>query len=289
MDEKQTKPSRWGLGLTLIILSATFFLISLAGLVGVWVANQSLAEKALDRIAIVSSDLDEAAIAIELTKNELISTQAQIDLLQAILETLGVNANEDLNRLADIVGSVEDTLMPVVERVAGGISAFRQVLLNIIDTIETLNELPLVDIQIPGMEAIEEGANQLESLQTQIEEGGGKIQQLSQTTRNTIDSLTTGFLELETSISSILDTLETYEEKIQDAQEQLLYLENNLPTWLNLISVGLTVIFVWLGFSQLGLFVLGWSFFKEQDLLARWRGSSGNKLPEQIDEKLNPE
>ena len=121
------------------------------------------------------------------------------------------------------------------------------------------------------MEAIEEGAPQLETLQTQIEEGGGKIEQLSQTTRNTIDSLSTGFAKLETSIDSMLATMDVYEEKIESTQEQLAYLETNLPTWIDLISVVLTIILVWLGFSQLGLFILGWSFFKGQDLLAGFR------------------
>jgi multidrug resistance efflux pump len=268
MESDKSKPI---LGLVLVILSVIFFLVSLGGLIGVWVFNQSLTERIQTSIETTSADLEGAAAAIELSKAELISAQAQIDLLQAILETLGLNAAEDLNRLADIVGTVEDTLMPVIDNVASGISTLSEALLNIIDTIERLNELPLVNIQIPGMEIVEEGANQLENLQTQIEEGGGKIEQLSQTTQDTVDSLTTGFRELESSISALVETLDEYEVKIQDAQAQLNYLGTNLPTWIDVASVILTVLLIWLGFSQLGLFILGWSFYKNEDLLARWR------------------
>jgi hypothetical protein len=105
-------------------------------------------------------------------------------------------------------------------------------------------------------------------LQNQIEEGGGKIEQLSQTTQNTVDSLSTGFAELETSIEILLEILNVYEEKIESTQEQLLYLESNLPTWIDLASITLTVILVWLGISQVGVFILAWSLFKEQDLIA---------------------
>ena len=268
MESKNSKPI---LGLLLLILSVIFFLISLGGLIGVWVSNQSLTERVQTSIENTSSDLEGAAAAIELSKEQLISAQAQIDLLQTILETLGLNAAEDLNRLADIVGTVEDTLMPVIDNVASGIDTLSEALLNIIDTVERINELPLVNIQIPGMEIIEEGARQLENLQTQIEEGGGKIEQLSQTTQDTIDSLTTGFSELETSISALTDTLETYEVKSRDAQAQLDYLGTNLPTWIDAASIILTLLLVWLGFSQVGLFILGWSFYKGQDLLARLR------------------
>lgn len=259
----KTKPI---IGLSLLVLSVIFFLVSLGGLIGVWVYNQPLTERALTLVETTSQDLEGAAAAIELSRAELISAQAQIDLLQAILETLGVNAAEDLNRLADIVGKVEDTLTPVLDRVAGGIGVLRDSLLSIKDTLERLNELPLVNIQVPGIEEIEQGAEQLGNLQTQIEEGGGKIEQLSQTTQNTIDSLTTGFAELESSIGILLETLDTYAKKIETTQAQLAYLDENLARWVDWISAALTVILVWLGISQVGLFILGWGFYKGQDL-----------------------
>jgi hypothetical protein len=62
-----------------------------------------------------------------------------------------------------------------------------------------------------------------------------------------------------------------YEDKIESAQEQLQYLESNLPTWIDLASIALTVILVWLGISQVGLFILSWSLFKDQDLIAGLR------------------
>ena len=171
MEQDRNNKAKRIIGLILLILSVIFFLISLAGLIGIWVYNQPLTERALTTIETTSDDLEGAALAIELSKAELISAQAQIDLLQAILETLGVNAAEDLNRLADIVSKVEDTLTPVLDSFASGISTLRDSLLTIKDTLETINQLPLVNIQVPGIEAIEEGANQLETLQNQIEEG----------------------------------------------------------------------------------------------------------------------
>jgi len=255
------------IGLALLVLSVIFFLVSLGGLIGIWVYNQPLTERALSLVETTSQDLEGAAMAIELSRAELISAQAQIDLLQAILETLGLNAQEDLNRLADIVGKVENTLTPVLDSVAGAISTLRETLLDIRDTIERINELPLVNIQIPGIEGIEQGAENLQNLQNQIEEGSGKIEQLSQTTQDTVDSLTTGFAELEDSIGILLETLDEYALKIADTQEQLTYLDANLAKWIDWISVALTVILLWLGISQVGLFILGLSFYKGQNLV----------------------
>ncbi|MFL7892968.1 MAG: hypothetical protein ACK2UM_02405 [Anaerolineales bacterium] len=255
------------IGIALLVLSVIFFLVSLGSLIGVWVYNQPLTERALSLVETTSQDLEGAATAIKLSRAELISAQAQIDLLQAILETLGLNAQEDLNRLADIVGKVENTLTPVLDSVAGAISTLRETLLDIRDTIERINELPLINIQLPGIEGIEQGAEQLGNLQNQIEEGSGKIEQLSQTTQDTVDSLTTGFAELEDSIGILLGTLDEYGQKIETTQEQLSYLDANLAKWIDWISVALTVILAWLGISQVGLFILGWSYYKGQNLV----------------------
>jgi uncharacterized phage infection (PIP) family protein YhgE len=271
MEQDQNNKVKRLLSLLLIILSVIFFLVSLGGLIGIWVANQPLTERALATIESTSADLEGAAAAIELSKAELISAQAQIDLLQAILETLGGNAAEDLNRLGDIVGKVEDTLVPVIDRVAGAVGSLRDALLSIKNTLERINELPLINIQIPGMDAIEEGVDQLDNLQTQIEEGGGRIEQLSQTTQDTVDSLTTGFAKLEASFTKLLKTLDIYEGKIAAAQEELDYLNNNISLWIDLASSLLTILLFWMGISQVALFILAWSLFSGQDLLSRWR------------------
>ncbi|UCF27256.1 MAG: hypothetical protein JSW42_11515, partial [Chloroflexota bacterium] len=120
MEQHQDNKVQRISGLILVILSCIFFALSLVGLIGIWVYNGPLTERALTTIETTSTDLEGAATAIESSKAELISAEAQLELLQAILETLGVNAAEDLNRLADIVGRVESTLSPVLDSVSSG-------------------------------------------------------------------------------------------------------------------------------------------------------------------------
>lgn len=267
MEFLSKSPARRIFGLVLLIFSVIFFIISLSGFIAVLVYNQPATERALTTIQTAEADLEAAAQAIEVSKAELISVQAQLDLLQAILDTLGVNAAEDLNRLADIVSRVEDTLTPVLTSLANGIGMIRDSLQTIKTTLERLNELPLINIQVPGIETIEEGVNQLDSLQNQIEEGSGKIEQLSQTTQDTVDSLVTGFVELEDSTVILLDTLSVYEEKIETTQAELRFLETNLPIWIDYLSAALIVIFIWLGISQVFVFLFAWSIFNNRELL----------------------
>lgn len=65
--------------------------------------------------------------------------------------------------------------------------------------------------------------------------------------------------------------LDDYSSKVAAYQARVDDLQARIPGWLDWAAVILTVFFVWLGFSQVGLFVLGWKFYKGEDLLARWQ------------------
>jgi len=62
-----------------------------------------------------------------------------------------------------------------------------------------------------------------------------------------------------------------YETMVTDHRTQLVNLQTNIPKWIDQASIILTVGLLWLAFSQVGLFILAWSFYKGEDLLDRWR------------------
>jgi len=95
------------------------------------------------------------------------------------------------------------------------------VVLNIKETIEKLNELPLVNLEVPGVEQLEEAAASLQTLYNQIVEGQDKVSQVSTLTQETIRSLTTGFASLETSAQTLTATLVAYDAKMSAYQVQI--------------------------------------------------------------------
>lgn len=257
--------------LLLILLSVIFFTLSLVGIGLIWGYNQPLTNQFLDKLSSIESDLTSAQQGIQQARSELDSAQAQIDLLQTALDTLGLEGAEDIQRVSDLVAKLENTLLPVVDGVKSGVEGLRDALVKIKTTLESLNNLPLVNINIPGVETVEAGVQELENLQNQIQEGRDRIANISEVTQNTITSLTTGFSTLESSVQSLNSELTIYETKIADYLTQIDGLQANLAGWIDWISVGLSVMLVWLAFSQAALFVLAWSFYKQEDLLRRWR------------------
>ena len=97
------------------------------------------------------------------------------------------------------------------------------------------------------------------------------MESISQLTQETVETLTTGFQNWEQNIAEYLITLDDYQATISSYQERLDDLEENLSGWIDLAAIGLTIILIWTAFSQFALFILAWSFYKEQDLLESWR------------------
>ena len=255
----------------LIVLSVLFFVASLAGLIAVWVYNQPLTDDLLRRIQAVDSDLQQAETALQATRLELESTQEQIDLIQSVIAAVGIDSQENVRILTDIAKSFDQTLSPLIDTVASGVGKVSDAFLALKGVVEKLNALPLVSIEIPGAEKLQELANSIAEQQAQVIQLREKVQHMSQLTQDTLNTLTTGYSEFETTIQNLLGVVTEYETKVVDYRAELAYLKINLPTWIDQASVILTILLIWLAFSQLGLFILAWSFFKGQDLLARWR------------------
>ncbi|MGW8251434.1 MAG: hypothetical protein ACWGO1_12385 [Anaerolineales bacterium] len=255
----------------MLILSVAFFLASIAGIALTWSNYQKLNSTWMSRLQSIETDLTNAQADLRTAKAELDSVQQQITTLRAALELLGIDGAASLQSVADIVSRLESTLTPFITQAAERVKSLRDAVVRLKETLERLNQLPLVELDIPGVEQLDAAALNLENLQKQIEEGGDRVTEASQITQETVDSLTTGFGSLEQSAQKLSEALAGYDTKISTYLVEIDNLRTDLPRWLNFAAIALTVIFIWLGFSQIALFVLVWSFYSGQDLLRRWR------------------
>lgn len=255
----------------LLGLSAFFFALSLAGVIAVWVINLRLTHNITLEMARVQADLTETRDQIDASQAELESLQSQIDVFQAFLDTLGKDAVENTRLLAEVVARVEGNISPVLDDLSAGVERVREGFESVKKTIARLNNLPLVSIHLPGEPTLEAIASGLADLQGQIGETKARVESISQVTQDTVAALTSGFETWEDYIALNQQRLEEYEAEIEGYQARLSYLSEKLPVWIDWGSVVLTVLLVWLAASQVGVFILAWSFYKGEDLLARWR------------------
>jgi uncharacterized membrane protein YhdT len=262
------------LGLILLILSVFFFIFSLAGIITAWVYNVRFTDQALAELGALQSNLAQTQLNLQAAKENLESAQAQIDIFQTALDAIGLDAMENTQVLAEVVAKVEGTLTPILDQAAGTVSGFREKFVAFKEALESLNDLPLVNIDIPGVETIDQIAQNVADLNNQILETKQKVQDVSTLTQETVETFSTGFANWETTLQDNLAMLDSYSHKIAAYQARVAELQAGFPRWLDWSAAILTVIFIWMAFSQLGLFLLAWEFYKGEDLLEKWRMKS---------------
>jgi len=119
------------LALILLVLCVIFFFASLAGIVLTWVYSQQFSANALSRFSSIEADLLTAQADLQMAKTELDSTRLQIDALQSALETLGLKGAKDIQAIGDLVGKLEDTLVPFISGVADKVKSFQEAIVKL--------------------------------------------------------------------------------------------------------------------------------------------------------------
>ena len=113
------------LALILLILSVFFFLASLVGIAAAWIYNARFTEGALAELGAIGADLALTQQNIQSAQEDLTSAQAQIDIFQTAIDAIGLDALQNTQVLAEVVGKVEGTLTPILDQAAGTVGAFR--------------------------------------------------------------------------------------------------------------------------------------------------------------------
>ena len=67
-----------------------------------------------------------------------------------------------------------------------------------------------------------------------------------------------GISEITTSLENSRDIVAQYQDVVADLQSLVTTVRQGLPDWLRWLRLGLSLVLIWLGIAQIGLFAQGW-------------------------------
>lgn len=100
--------------------------------------------------------------------------------------------------------------------------------------------------------------------------------------KNLLPGVSEGVGNLSGSLANLQTTLADSGSKLVTARTLLEMIEGSVSRWIDLLSVVLTVFFLWIAFSQASLFIHGWLYATGTDLLGK-RTLTGGNLPANLD------
>jgi hypothetical protein len=272
-ERKPRRLTRIG-GLVIVILSVLVMVLNVAGIIGVWVANEPVTNTILDVLAPVEQTLDLVADLLDRISAGLERARGVVNTIDAIAETLGDRVEENRLILNLISRALGEELGPVVETTGEVVRTAEAAATTIQNGLEIADALPFISLGDGRLETtrIARMATRVSDLSTTIGELDSSVQERRSEAAEDIVSRITGRTS---EISGFLDDIEAevdgYQAQISDLQGRLATLKARIPLWIDMSSVAITLLLLWLGLSQVSVFIHGWSFFTGQDLLARWR------------------
>jgi len=271
------------LGVLVMVAGILGLVLSVAGLAMVWVAKPTVAATAGTTLDTLNQSVVTSQNVMEITREALGATTDSVDALSVMLRTTATTV-DDTQPVLDEFNTVMATTLPsTLEAASDSLYAAQQaaaVLEEAIESLEAFRSLisatPLLGGLLPEPEASYDPevqlADSLGELAYNLEELPDTFITMSEglsTTDEQLVDVQANLITMSDSVVVISSSLSEYEAMIVQSQSSMDELrailsatQDNLPTILNGVAIGLSLFFVWLLAAQVVIFSQGLELYR---------------------------
>ena len=241
----------------LIVLSSTFLILSILGIALAWIYNEPMTREAASRLQEVDSQLTQIQTDLRNAKAEVERALRIIQSAEDALASLTQQTTDAKTLLEDVNATLDDKLIPGLEATRTNITEVRNTLEDLRATLKQINELPFVNLSIPGDELLLSIIDQVDALDGEIVNVQDLAQRASTFINDTSYLLGGDFNETKQKLEDLVLVLAEYDQKVTDWRGQIAGILESAPRWIDNASLSLTLGLLWFGFSQFGLILHG--------------------------------
>ena len=241
----------------LIVLSSTFLILSILGIALAWIYNEPMTREAASRLQEVDSQLTQIQTDLRNAKAEVERALRIIQSAEDALASLTQQTTDAKTLLEDVNATLDDKLIPGLEATRTNITEVRNTLEDLRATLKQINELPFVNLSIPGDELLLSIIDQVDALDGEIVNVQDLAQRASTFISDTSYLLGGDFNETKQKLEDLVLVLAEYDQKTSDWRGQIADILESAPRWIDNASLSLTLGLLWFGFSQFGLILHG--------------------------------
>jgi hypothetical protein len=251
MDEKtNANAGKKILYAIVIVMSSLLILLSVAGILGVWLVERPLSDTAVAMLRVVEESTATTRAAINRTDQALVKLQGITTQVQDASQQLNQNVTDKGLVMVLLPEEQEQTLTKTAASVQDTFSNIRETIRNSLDLYRSINRLPFVSL--PGLDE-----NQVETIATSVE----KTQALAGNLRKDIADFRSG---VSSQVNKLTGTADQLNNEITQGRDRLAQLDTRLaalgdlairlqqviPGVLLALAVILSLIFAFLIFTQ---------------------------------------
>jgi hypothetical protein len=249
----------------LLILSGLFLLLSVAGIVAIWIYRQPLTNEANRRLGNIDLQLIQAQGTLDSSQKELERALRIVDSAQAGLDKIKAQTNSTGNFLETIQSTLDDKLLPDLKTTRSRIDSAKVTLQQLQSILKGISGfIPGLDLSSPDkiLADLVTSANSLNGDITNIEALGTQV---SVFLGDSSFLLNGDLTETRTSLQNFVEAIKNYKTKVAGWRDEVATLKEGAPRWINQAAIALTIFLLWFGISQMGLFLHGMTMLRGGD------------------------
>jgi len=270
------------LGIWVMLAGILGLILSIAGLVGVWLVRPTIATYMDSTITTLKSSIDASQSVMQVTGKALGATVDSIDALSVMLDATATSVNDTQPVLDQVNYLMGEKLPATMEAATESLIAAQQGAEVLDSSIRSLNTFRAVMSAVPFVGGFVEAptstydpevplAKSLGDIAVQFEDLPQTFSEMAVNLDKADDSLETiqsSLVTMADSVSMISASLSEYETMIGQSESSmdnvksiLTGLQTNQNTIINYGAIALTLVLLWMLTAQVVMFSQGWELF----------------------------
>ena len=247
----------------LVIIAILVIVLSASGIYGTWWLHRTVTDVTLQVFSIVNTGVAVVDNGVAVVGGLVQDGRTEVQQAETTITTVGANLQENSPVLTALNTRLETRLAPTVSKVQTTLAPVRGALQTINVVVSILNSLPFVQENAPAVDRLDTALTRLDllaadvrqlddTLRASVVEGKNQLTQEAVTTLTTLTTrIDTGLSEVQSTVQSVQNDIAVLQGRIQARQERLLLIYN-------LVAVALTLLLIWLIYSQIVVIQKHW-------------------------------
>jgi methyl-accepting chemotaxis protein len=241
------------------------WLISLSGLVLLWLSYQPVKSTATEVLEVTEGALEVSSQTIVLLENSLLSAEASLGEVQTTLNGFSSVIGNTSTVLEVISQVLQDELIQILRDTSTGLEGLEKTSRLIDNTLNFISSVPFIGSsqyqpETPLAESVASIRKDLQGLPPAMDKVSSELSQTAsslQSLPEAMDNLTLQLTAIQENLKKSRNQMDEYHLIIQSYQNKLERFKNNLPVFISGSYVIISVLFVWIALAQIGLFNQG--------------------------------
>jgi hypothetical protein len=253
-------------GIALIIAGLAGLVFAIGGLFVLVQVEKNILSAAQEQVGLMDQALSATSNGLDVAEASLVQAVSTVKTLERTVAGVGNTVGSSVPAVDSVSTLVGVQLPATIETTQQTLESAAASAKTVDDLLAVMSAIPLLGVSqynpdVPLSQGFQNVATSVEGIPDSLR---STQEQLITTNQNlaglegSFDTMASDIGQIATSIGHTQSVLEQYKGVIGQLQSSMSWISGALPSWVNWLRLGLSLLLVWLGIAQFALITQGW-------------------------------